>query len=61
MEEKEVVISQTVIVFLKELTNVLYQKEYFGFLEMAESYVSDLFDSIYVQIHSENYYKTPEF
>lgn len=60
MEEKEIVLSDTVILFLKELTTTLHQEEYFGFLESAETYVNDLIDGIYTEIRGKNIYHSPE-
>lgn len=59
MEEKEIIIGKAVVIFLKELTATLFQKEYFGFLETAEDYVNDLIDGMYMQLYSENHYEAP--
>lgn len=31
MEEKEIIIGKAVVIFLKEVTTTLFQKEYFAF------------------------------
>ena len=42
----KVIINLEVIDFLKELTKILYEKEYFGFEEFAHDYVDKIFDVI---------------
>ncbi|TDE29666.1 hypothetical protein E0I61_06695 [Flavobacterium ranwuense] len=42
----KVVFTQHVIEYLDDLVRVLYKKEYFGFIETAEEYVSKIFDAI---------------
>jgi len=41
-----VVVLPEVVDYLLELSNILYEKEYFGFEETAIRYTDDLFDSV---------------
>ena len=56
----EVLISLEVILFLDELINKLYHKEYFGFIDAAESYVDKIYDFIENSIHNFPHKKTPK-
>ena len=47
------------IQYLDELIDVLYLKEYFGFIESAEIYVSRIYDFIYDNIESFARKNTP--
>ena len=44
--EIEVVFTPTVIEYLVDLIVTLYKKEYFGFIESAEQYVSNIYNAI---------------
>jgi hypothetical protein len=39
-----VVISDEALNYLDDLIEILYKKEYFGFIESAEMYVVDIYD-----------------
>ena len=41
-----VLVTPEVRQYLKELSQILYDKDYFGYLDRAERYVEELFDSI---------------
>jgi hypothetical protein len=43
----QVIISNRVRVKLKNLVDILYKKEYFGFRDSAKKYVSEIEDTIY--------------
>lgn len=50
----KVVFTPQVIEFLDDLVRVLYKKEYFGFIETAEEYVSKIYDAVLeyiIQVH----------
>ncbi len=55
----EIIITPQVIVFLDDLVRILYKKEYFGFIESAEEYVSKIYDSINENIRLSPYKTTP--
>lgn len=57
---KEVVIKNDVLQFLDELVTVLFQKEYFGFLESAEEYVIHLYDTIYNDLPTLKHHPSPK-
>jgi hypothetical protein len=42
----KVVFTPHVISYLDDLVRVLYKKEYFGFVETAEEYVSKIYDAV---------------
>jgi len=44
----EVIVNYTpeVVSYLDDLVKILYKKEYFGFLESAENYVSEIYDFV---------------
>lgn len=48
-----------VVRFLDDLINELYKKEYFGFVESAEKYVSDIYKAIPDRIKKTTHKKTP--
>ena len=56
----EVIFTPFVIDFLDDLVRVLYRKEYFGFVETAEEYVSKIYDAVPENIISSTHKLTPE-
>ena len=46
MLKNNVLILPEVLDYLEKLVIILYEKEYFGFLESSSSYVNELIDSI---------------
>lgn len=42
----KIIFTPNVIDYLDELVRILYKKEYFGYLETAEEYVSKIYDAI---------------
>lgn len=54
-----VVISDKAINYLDDLIEILYKKEYFGFIESAEIYVTDIYDFIFQNIKDFPSKKTP--
>ncbi|MFA9186865.1 hypothetical protein AAGV33_04885 [Flavobacterium sp. FBOR7N2.3] len=42
----KVIITPKVIDYLDDLVRILYKEEYFGFIESAEDYVSNIYDAI---------------
>ena len=55
-----VIISHAVILYLDELINQLYHKEYFGFIESADNYVDSIYDFIENDIHNFPKKTTPK-
>jgi hypothetical protein len=55
----EIIISPPVIAYLNDLVIVLYKKEYFGFIESAEDYVSKIYDAIEYSLKAGVYKSTP--
>lgn len=55
----EVIFTSDVIRYLDDLVVVLYKKEYFGFLESAEEYVSAIYDAVPERIKKTTSKKTP--
>ena len=53
----QIVYSEKVKKKLKKLVDILYDKEYFGFLDTAENYVDNIRDTIY-SIPDLKHYKT---
>lgn len=49
-----------VISYLDNLVKILYKKEYFGFIESAEEYVSEIYDSVLGNLRLENYKIAPK-
>jgi hypothetical protein len=42
----EIVFTSNVIRYLDDLVVTLYKEEYFGFIESAEEYVSNIYDAV---------------
>ncbi len=55
----KVLISDEASNYLDDLIEILYKKEYFGFIENAEIYVINIYDFIYQNIDSFPSKKTP--
>lgn len=58
--EIKVVFTPHVIDFLDDLVRVLYKKEYFGFIETAEEYVSKIYDAVTENIKLSPHRLTPK-
>lgn len=55
----EVIFTPSTIRYLDDLVNILYKKEYFGFIESAEEYVSAIYDAVPERIKKTSHKKTP--
>ncbi len=58
--EIEIIFTPEVIRYLDDLVVTLYKKEYFGFIESAEDYVSDIHNAIPERIKKSLHKKTPK-
>ena len=58
--EIKVIFTPYVIDFLDDLVRVLYKKEYFGFIESAEEYVSKIYDAVPENIKVSTHKLTPK-
>lgn len=58
--EREIIFSNGIKVFLTDLVDVLYSKNYFGFEEDAKSYVQEIVLYILNFDFQVNIYETPE-
>lgn len=56
----KLVFTPQVIDFLDDLVRILYKKEYFGFIETAEEYVSKIYDAVPEIIKSSSHKLTPK-
>lgn len=56
----EVIFTPSVIQYLDDLAIALYKKEYFGFIESAEEYVSNIYDAVPERIKKSPQKKSPE-
>jgi hypothetical protein len=56
---EEIIISQEVRTFLKELTTTLHQKQYFAFPETAQEYVNTLIEGI-LKLPTATHHVTPQ-
>lgn len=56
----KVIFTPTVISYLDNLVQVLYKKEYFGFIDSAEKYVSQIYDSVTENIKKNSYKTAPK-
>ena len=56
----KVIFTPYVIDFLDDLVRILYIKEYFGFIETAEDYVSKIYDAVLENIKSFTYKESPK-
>jgi hypothetical protein len=56
----EVVFTSDVIQYLDDLIVTLYKKEYFGFIESAEEYVSNTYHAVPERIIKTPHKKTPK-
>ncbi len=60
VEKINISYSKFAIDFLDELIFILYNENYFGFIENAESYVDEIYDSTKAYILLKQYKKSPE-
>jgi pyoverdine/dityrosine biosynthesis protein Dit1 len=58
--EIKLIYTSHVIDYLDDLVRVLYKKEYFGFIETAEGYVSNIYDAIPERIKLSTHQQTPK-
>ncbi len=58
--EIEVVFTQNIIAYLDDLVQVLYKKEYFGFIESAEKYVGAIYDSVPEKLKGTKHKSSPK-
>jgi aromatic ring-opening dioxygenase LigB subunit len=56
----KIVFTPHVIYFLDDLVYILYKKEYFGFIETAEEYVSKIYDAVPEKIKHKIHKSTPQ-
>lgn len=56
----EVLFTPEVIYYLDSLVQVLYKKEYFGFIETAEKYVYEIYDAVAENIKVQKHKTTPK-
>lgn len=56
----KVVFTPYVINFLDDLVRILYKKEYFGFIETAEEFVSKFYDAVSENIKISTHKQTPK-
>ncbi len=56
----KVIFTPHLIDFLDELVHILYKKEYFGFIETAEEYVSKIYDAVPKNIKLSTHKLTPK-
>lgn len=56
----KIIYTPEVISHLDNLVKILYKKEYFGFIESAEEYVSEIYDSVPGNLRLENYKIAPK-
>jgi len=56
----EVVFTSSVIQYLNDLVLVLYRKQYFGFIESAEEYVSNIYKEVPERIKKTPHKKAPK-
>lgn len=54
----EVVFKYEVTDFLSDLTQILYKKQYFSYIENAEEYVDYIYDEIEHSIHQKKHFVT---
>ncbi|MBC7525071.1 MAG: hypothetical protein H7239_11610 [Flavobacterium sp.] len=59
MEKIEILISNQASNYLDDLIEILYKKDYFGFLESAEEYISSIYEFIYSSINTFPSKETP--
>ena len=56
----KIIYTPEVISYLDDLVKILHKKEYFGFIESAEEYVSEIYDSVSGNIKLENHKIAPK-
>jgi hypothetical protein len=56
----KIIFTPPVIDFLDDLAQVLYKKEYFGFIETAEEYVSKIYDAVPENLKLSTHKPTPK-
>ena len=59
MEKEKVVVANSALDYLHNLVYALYDKEYFGFLDAAEEYVNNIYDTIINDLPKLTHHKTP--
>ena len=56
-----VIIQLDVLKYLEELVEILYIKEYFGFLETSNKYVDELLDDIKINLPTKQHKPAPNY
>ncbi|WP_296142325.1 hypothetical protein [uncultured Flavobacterium sp.] len=56
----EVIFTPKVIAYLDDLIQILYKKEYFGFIESAEKYVTAIYDSVPEKLKATKHKSSPK-
>lgn len=56
----EIIFTPKIILYLDDLVRILYRKEYFGFIDSAEKYVSDIYDSVPEKLKGPIHKTTPK-
>ena len=56
----KIIITPKVIIYLDDLVRILYKKEYFGFIESAEDFVSKIYDILDENIKLSTHKTTPQ-
>lgn len=57
---EKIIVSESVSLFLHDLVELLYKKEYFSYMESAEEYVDKLIDFIYHELATIQHKSTPK-
>jgi len=58
--EKVIILQQNISDFLENLVQILFDEEYFGFREQAQTYVRQIYDFIEFELVNFPFRKTPE-
>jgi hypothetical protein len=54
-----VIIQPKVLSYLETIVLILFEKEYFSYLETAKQYIDDLLDDIKLRLHIKHHKKAP--
>ena len=57
----KVILLPEILEYLEDLVIILYEKEYFGFLETSSNYVSELLDDIETNLHTSQHKPAPKY
>lgn len=60
-QKNDISYNEDFVTYLNNLVSILYEQDYFGFIESAKKYTSDIIDFIKRNISQKPHYPAPEY